>query len=294
MGMYLCRHAWTARRVGCGLALLLGLGAAAQPPATTPGEQSTPERARLVDVEVLILGGGRVEGDAEAVADGFPNLADHLEKAGFKAAAGFPKVLRSDSLPGLRPGLWIAVVGLCAPGDELDPLEALKSVLPGTYSKRARALVAKDSCPRFEGQLAGHAELELATKDVRVHVGAWTTTGSHADTDEAMDEGHSGSESSESYLFVVTDRRTGAVAHAAAVPGDLEHQSCIRSEGPGVEKCDASVTREGSKWIVERSCHAYGDGCSVTMETADTVSLVGRRLDTKSKTVRPREEDCQR
>lgn len=68
---------------------------------------------------LLILGGGKRPEDAHEVKAKFES-AD-----GVKPAEGFPKVVKSDDIPGLNPGFHILVLGACKPDEwRLDAIRA--------------------------------------------------------------------------------------------------------------------------------------------------------------------------
>lgn len=73
-------------------------------------------------------------------------------------AEGFPKVVDSATVKGLKPGFWIVLAGFCA---TVDP--ALKALDPGAYSKPVE--VEKAACPVvLDGWTASTLEVKDADK----------------------------------------------------------------------------------------------------------------------------------
>jgi hypothetical protein len=82
--------------------------------------------------KMLIWDGGATEEEARAKIRGWESSALPIQEQ-VNLAAGFPKVLESRTIVGLKPGFWIVVLGVCAAGHEAKPLEALKSLEPKIY-----------------------------------------------------------------------------------------------------------------------------------------------------------------
>jgi hypothetical protein len=49
-----------------------------------------------------------------------------------RLAAGFPKLVESASLPGLKPGFFVVVLGQC---DSLEAFDVIKAIYPAAYSR---------------------------------------------------------------------------------------------------------------------------------------------------------------
>jgi hypothetical protein len=58
--------------------------------------------------------------------------------AQLELAKGYPRVLESKTVPGLKPGFWVVVLGVCAPGKEAQPLAALKALEPKIYTREVQ------------------------------------------------------------------------------------------------------------------------------------------------------------
>ncbi len=102
------------------------------------------------DYDIIILGGGKTEAEAQAVLDRLKEKVLWVRLTAGKW--NFPSVDKSDDYPGLNKGLYIAVLGLCAREDKSginsnkNLVKAVKVFSPGTYSKKVRGQYG-DPCP---------------------------------------------------------------------------------------------------------------------------------------------------
>jgi tetratricopeptide (TPR) repeat protein len=90
---------------------------------------------------VFIVGGGKTEADAEKAKVA---LVKHVWLWRVQEYPAWPQVMRSDDVPGLKPGLWIAVAATCTVEDNgaaaIAALEkSLKRVAKGTYTRTVTA-----------------------------------------------------------------------------------------------------------------------------------------------------------
>ncbi len=88
------------------LALLLGLPALAEPPPAPPPTPASETRT------LLVWGGGQSRAEAEKVAADYEVRAK-LWKGLLRLADGYPRILESASVPGLNPGFYVVVLGVC-------------------------------------------------------------------------------------------------------------------------------------------------------------------------------------
>ncbi len=95
--------------------------------------------------QLIILGGGKTEEEAKAALESAKAKSLYLE---LSAAAGFPKVVKSDDYKGLKPGLYVAAAGVChrAPKDVAELVTKLRALSPGAYSRELKGEVQAD-CP---------------------------------------------------------------------------------------------------------------------------------------------------
>ncbi|WP_257454185.1 hypothetical protein [Archangium lipolyticum] len=132
----------THARLLCGLLMLL-------PPLTASAE--TP-------AWVLIGGGGATQEDAQQWLDQ-KKASVGLERM-FGFSSGFPKVVRSDDYPGLKPGLFIALLGICSAHDKDALLPLMKTVDAGIYAREVKVADGPMSCP---AEAAPEAQLVTAS-----------------------------------------------------------------------------------------------------------------------------------
>jgi hypothetical protein len=92
---------------------------------------------------VFIVGGGKTAADAEKARAA---LVKHAWLWRLHEHPGWPKVMRSDDVPGLKPGLFITVAATCTvEGNIPDAIAALdatlKRVAKGSYSRTITAVL---------------------------------------------------------------------------------------------------------------------------------------------------------
>jgi hypothetical protein len=102
--------------------------------------------AAAPSVQVLIWGGGDTEPEARVwlerwKAEG-PMLKDYLQ-----LAEGFPKVVESKDLAGLKPGFFIVVLGFCPETEAKPVLGLLKALYAGAYARATTAQLPL-GCPK--------------------------------------------------------------------------------------------------------------------------------------------------
>jgi hypothetical protein len=94
----------------------------------------------------LLLGGGQTEAEAQAALLHYQRTA----RSGVSPRAGFPRVVKSETLGGLVPGLHLAVLGVCEDVQQARRvLELVSLELPGASLKPVQGEVA-GQCPGVE------------------------------------------------------------------------------------------------------------------------------------------------
>jgi hypothetical protein len=86
-----------------------------------------------VPATMLIWGGGKTKADADASMEQYK--AASKDWGFFKFEPGWPKILESAKVPGLKPGFFIVALGACFPPEAEPLLAALKVLEPAIYSK---------------------------------------------------------------------------------------------------------------------------------------------------------------
>lgn len=117
-------------------------------------------QAPAAEVQALILTGAGSEAAArpllEAARKRVVGATDVLQ-----LAAGFPKLVQSETVSGLKPGFWIVLAGFCESDTALDALKALDA---GAYARPVQ-LEGGLSCPRVaDGWSVTTNEVKVANK----------------------------------------------------------------------------------------------------------------------------------
>ncbi len=104
--------------------------------------------AAPADGFIVILGGGKTADAAEAAR------TDWVDRARWRPAVaveGWPRVLASESVVGLKPGLQIAALGVCPP-DKAVAAQVAAGAVPGAYLRKVR-WTEPFSCPALKPEL---------------------------------------------------------------------------------------------------------------------------------------------
>lgn len=116
------------------LALAFTIAHAAPPPAANLSKPRTPK-----PLGVIIWAGGSSKAAGEAaLADAKKNLPKDIV-----LAPGYPKLVESKDVPGLKPGFHVAVVGVCTASKGGAVVSRLRESKDGVYQRR----VAKHPSP---------------------------------------------------------------------------------------------------------------------------------------------------
>jgi len=94
----------------------------------------------------LIWGGGATPDAAAAALKNFGETAEAKEL--FEFAAGYPKIVESKSVAGLKPGFHVVLVGVCGSDESLLALAAFKSLQPQVYARPVQ--VSERNCPKLK------------------------------------------------------------------------------------------------------------------------------------------------
>jgi hypothetical protein len=103
-------------------------------------------RAESRAAQVLIWGGGASRAEAEA------SLSTYRERektwaGALTLAEGYPRIVESQSVPGLKPGFVVVVLGACAPEEGAKLLEGFKAFEPAVYAREVAWSEAL-ACPK--------------------------------------------------------------------------------------------------------------------------------------------------
>lgn len=102
--------------------------------------------AETTAARALIWGGGTTPEAGAAAMKSFDDAAEQV-KALLELSPGYPKLVESASVAGLKPGFHVVLLGLCAVDDAVIPLGLLKSVDPKAYARPVQ-LQSAATCPK--------------------------------------------------------------------------------------------------------------------------------------------------
>jgi hypothetical protein len=130
------------------LLLTLSVTAHAQEPAK-PATPATPAAA-TPEPQMFIWGGGAKREDAEKA------LADYESSKGgweeyYTLAEGFPRILESKTVPGLKPGFFIVALGVCPAPEATALLDTFKAFTPSVYARPVTWEEKAPACPKATG-----------------------------------------------------------------------------------------------------------------------------------------------
>ncbi|RKH37399.1 hypothetical protein [Corallococcus sicarius] len=93
-------------------------------------------RAEPRPAQLLIWGGGKDTAEAETALGRWQERAKKNEWEGaLKVAEGYPRIVQSAAVPGLKPGFVVVVLGACEPAAGPKVLETLKAFEPTAYAR---------------------------------------------------------------------------------------------------------------------------------------------------------------
>ncbi len=130
--------------------------------------------------QMLIWGGGTTREEAEK------SLAEFRAEEGgwleyYKLAEGFPRVLESKTVPGLKPGFFVVALGVCPAKTSPSVLGVMKVSTPFVYARPVTWDTADKDCPD-SGKTSVDARtwkkkgLELVAVQVARDDGSWEMT----------------------------------------------------------------------------------------------------------------------
>ncbi|RKG94256.1 hypothetical protein D7V97_39230 [Corallococcus sp. CA053C] len=93
-------------------------------------------RPCLLALSLLVLVGAT---RAEAQKPAWSSLEGTFKKLGVTFPEGHPRLVQSKTLPGLKPGYWVWLLGVCDPDDAPFLLDQVKVLAPEAYSREVKA-----------------------------------------------------------------------------------------------------------------------------------------------------------
>ncbi|RYZ37643.1 MAG: hypothetical protein EOO71_27135 [Myxococcaceae bacterium] len=218
----------------------------------------------------IIWKGAKTQADAEAQENAWGDLGNVLEKTGLKLQDGHPKLVQSKTVPGLKPGFWVWLLGVCAPEEASSIVEHLKLLSPETYSREVKVPAKKRSCPTREG-----AALEAREESLKLPSGETlrVLTREEREEDVEEEEGKWNHGSLTRYHFVLFGK-DGAVLGSTDAVGEEEVDKST-GEGPTAYRCDSTsleASKEGT-FIFTRTCGARAGECGALMSADEVVTV---------------------
>lgn len=257
------RAARVAAVAGC-----LGMSSVAcatEKPAVAPADG-----ARL---QAIIFGGGTAPEEAEGWLKRWQK-ARAITVGWMDLAEGFPRVVRSDDVAGLKPGFHVVLLGYCTPEEARVPLGLVKSLFPGTYVRDVKG--EEVACPtnprevRFvRGRSVESGGRRLIVNIYRRPPGTPEACGSLATDDCGEFSVHGGVLDADGMLGRVLEENS-----YQRMPADTAH--------PG--SCDVTLGGDATKIVVHEACDMDAQPCSGNVSRyvgRTTYRLVEGRLDVK-------------
>jgi hypothetical protein len=226
----------------------------------------------LESAQVLIGGGGSAPGDAQAYLDKLnrARAEDALSKL-VSFAPGYPKTIESTSVPGLKAGLHVVVLGFCGAGIGDEPLMLLRLIDPHIYA-RATSHVPEKSCPELALAAAKGSPRLGPLEAVQIKDAAWGT------------------------VAVLLRTKEGRILQAWRPPPVGREQR--GPFGPSEPQCSAGTRSGKSTLFIEQSCRrqTMGGGayCSVTATASFEVAVSpdGTKLQVKKAPTEEGQTEC--
>ncbi|MFP2901794.1 hypothetical protein [Corallococcus sp. 4LFB] len=195
--------------------------------ASTPASADAPAQA-------ILWKGSRNKAEAEAQRATWVTLEAFLRKAGLSLPEGYPRLIESKTLPGLKPGFWVWLVGLCDPESAPSLLVPIKHLAPETYARAVRLPAGQLACPQQEG-----APLEARKLTLKRPSGATLRVFTRDETTTPDPEYSNLRLTRTRYLFTLIGAN-GAVLDSKDLPGDERFNG---APAPGFDSPRCDVTR---------------------------------------------------
>ncbi|SEM24327.1 hypothetical protein SAMN05444354_113161 [Stigmatella aurantiaca] len=223
----------------------------------------------------LIWKGSKDKAEAEAQKATWGPLEGLLEKTGLLLPEGHPRLVQSRTVPGLKPGFWVWLLGTCSPGDAPPLLERFQRLAPGTYGREVKVPGKTLACPKQEGPpVEARDELLKLPSGATLRVFTREEPASE-DVEDEDSEGAWDRSSQTRYHFVLFGK-SGDVVDRVDVVGDETVDKGDPARGPTSYRCDVTgIEASGDTALVlTRHCSAGGSGECGALVSADEVITV--------------------
>ncbi|NMO14721.1 hypothetical protein HPC49_05365 [Pyxidicoccus fallax] len=226
----------------------------------------------------LIWKGSKNKADVESLEPTWNRLEALLSAGGVTLPEGFPKLVESRTVRGLKPGFWVWVVGFC-PGDDGErAMELLKIVAPDTYARDVNIPSKKLACPEVDG-----ASLAEDSHSFKLSRERTLRVFTHEESQEPEGDAPGDSYTRTHYTFALMDK-AGAVLDTASAVGEERFSGDVR-QGPSGYHCQVSDFTHDGELTVEfvRSCSATIAECGsvVSRDEVTFLTVAGDRLKTR-------------
>lgn len=233
----------------------------------------------------LVFSGGTTRADGDAALASWKRLAPLVDPH-VRLAAGFPKVVESASLPGLKPGFFIVVLGQC---DSLEAFNVIKAIYPAAYARPVSGAPTL-ACPTLTTEASITAE-SASFKTATAVVNAFSV-----DTDAKDERGFPRREGSVGVVLV--HRKTGAVLDTVSLEGSSASTSVGSGPAPEETSCSAAVSATKDRLVVTRSCRTEARDCGkqswarVRWTERDLVTVANERFSTQRRETIDEKAEC--
>lgn len=233
----------------------------------------------------LVFSGGTTRADGDAALASWKRLAPLIDPH-VRLAAGFPKVVESASLPGLKPGFFIAVLGQC---DSLEAFDVIKTIYPAAYTRPVTG-TATLACPTVTSEASITAERATFKTSTAVVNAFSVDTDTKDERDFPLRSGTVG--------VVLVHRTTGAVLDTLSLEGSGASTSVGTGPAPEETACTASVSATKDRLVVTRACRTQERDCGkrgwarVRWTEREVVTVTNERFVTQQKETIDEKAEC--
>ncbi len=226
--------------------------------------------AKAEDAVALIWKGAKDQATAEALKPAWGPLGKLLADSGVVIPEGFPTLVQSSTVRGLKPGFWVWVVGFCPAGEGSAALAPLKVVAPDAYARDVQVPREKLDCPNVEA-----ASLEAGSHTFKQPEGRVLRVFKYEES-EAPEGDEPGDTYTRTHYVFTLMAKTGEVLDTVDAVGEETFSGDIRNGPSGYNCRGPSITRD-ARGVVKftRHCVATAAECgSVVSGDEDTLITV--------------------
>ncbi len=235
----------------------------------------------------LVFSGGTTRADGEAALASWKRLAPLIDPH-VRLAAGFPKVVESASLPGLKPGFFVVVLGQC---DSLEAFDVIKAIYPAAYTRPVTGAATR-SCPTLTHSedtsvTAARESFKTSTAVVNAFL---VDTDSKDERDFPLRTGSVG--------VVLVHCTTGAVLDTLTLEGSGASTSVGTGPAPEETSCTATISATKDRLVVTRMCRTQERDCGkrgwarVRWTERDVVTVTNERFVTQQRESIDEKAEC--